>query len=448
MNSEYALIQLLLREPHQILHLHRKGFGKKHFKNVEFGKAFKLIYETYSGFASIPTSEQLKKVGIDKNKEEIPFTINYCAEQILEEFNKHKMMNLLVESGKLLISDGAKAAQQSLRDSQNLIDLEKTERSKNTTELNEEFLDSYEKKEKYRGKITGIATGFDILDKATMGLNPQWLVTIAGRNASYKTWVLVSWALNAWRNGNNVAIFSCEMSHLELKTRIHGLATDIQPTKIQKGTLEPWEKDKLIEHLKSTQEPPWGNLIINENPTSMHDVDADVLNINETTPLDIIFIDSAYRMNASGDSDVSRQASIARAAKNLAKKYNIPVAKANATDKTKDKTTSGGYFIHGTDAWNQDSDIVFSLNRPENYAVHNYSDFIMDKFRHGAPDHYILELNLSVPIIAQIDAELARSRIGLPMSLNTQRANASLDFSRESIVNFQNLLRNRSQDVL
>jgi replicative DNA helicase len=458
MNSEYALIKLLMTEPHQVLDLYRKGFRGKHFKNPEYGKAYRLIYKTQTEFSSIPTTEELKAIGVKIDSEPVPHTIKHCANQILEEYNKQEMRNTLLASGEALVKEGPTAAKKVLDSKNYLIDLEKSERSKDVTELSEEFLEKYNTRAQYKGNIIGVPTGFEIFDRDTMGLQNQWLITIAGRNASFKTWVLASWALNAWRKGFNVAIFSCEMSMHELLIRIHSLALNVTPSKVQYATMDSEEYARLKEHLKACEQAPWGKLIINDNPTSMSEVEVEIQNINETVPLDIVFIDSAYRMNASGDSDVSRQSNIARAAKNLAKKHNIPVvcsvqlnrdfAKANATDKTKDKTTSGGYFIHGTDAWNQDSDIVLALNRPENYNAHNYSDFITDKFRHGKPEDYILEINLAIPRIAQVDTDLAKSRITGVAPPATQRASQILTNAENALMEFRAELQNRRENGL
>ena len=178
------------------------------------------------------------------------------------------------------------------------------------------------------------------------------------------------------------------------------MATNRPPTKFLKGTLSDNEKEKFKQHLEISKNQPFGKLILNDNPVNMTEISDDISKINEVNPVDIIFIDSAYRMQGPGDSDTTRQAGIARAAKDLAKKYNVPVvctvqlnrdfAKANSTDKGKEKTTSGGHFVHGTDAWNQDSDIMLVLNQPEVYKPYDYLDFILQKFRHGQMDEYIL----------------------------------------------------------
>lgn len=442
MNNEHAIVQLLLQDPHQTVDLYRKGLRTKHFKNKEYGKAYKLVHDRHITFQSIPTDEELLRLNIKKENEKIPHTFEHLLKNIFDDYNKQLLKDTLVASAQLLTTEGADVASAFfLQGVSRLIKTGSNGRNTNASELNDDIWQTYLNREMYKGQITGIPTGFHIFDNHTMGLQPQWLVTIAGRNASFKTWVLTYWALSAWKKGNTVAIFSCEMSKKELATRIYVLDANVPPTKIQHGTMDDKELNRFQRGFKLTSLPPYGNLILNDDPLSMADVDAQCQAIQEIHPIDIIFIDSAYRMHGEGDSDVSRQRDIANQAKNLAKKYNVPVvctvqlnrdfAKANATDKTKDRTSSGGYYIYGTDGWNQDSDIVLMINRPENYIPYNYSDFILDKFRHGQQGiNYLLEINLLVPKIEQIDFETGKSRIQGTPPPSTTKGNQIMDAAK------------------
>jgi replicative DNA helicase len=460
MSSEYALIQLLLREPHQTIDLWRKGIRPKYFKNKKLGRAYKLIYDRHTNLRSLPAEEELIRLDVAIETEAIPQTITHLIELIVEEYNKTFMKDVIKASSEIIIEQGPQAAKDILLKGANLLfDIEKSERSKNITELNEELWNDYLYKVANKGKITGIPTGFHIFDNHTMGLQPQWLVTIAGRNGSFKTWVLTSWALNAFKRGNNVAIFSCEMSVNELALRVHAVGANIPPTKILRGTLDDVEQKLFNNHLNACKSTPYGSLMINDNPKSISDVDNMISEFNEKKPLDIVFIDSAYRMQGDGDSDTSRQTSIARAAKNLAKKYNIPIvctvqlnrdfAKANVN---KEKTASGGHYVYGTDAWNQDSDVVFSLHRPDIYIPYDFSDFILEKFRHGEQSiNYILEINLQIPKIEQIDAQAAKEKIvGLPPAA-MQKGQKIFDMAQETFTDNENAIFNEEivpNDVL
>lgn len=454
MNSEYALVRILLDKPTKVLELTKKGFKPVYLKNPGYRKLYKAIVDSYTKFKSSPTDEQIKACEVDIGNEEVTHTLEHLLDQIEYDYNLRHYRKLLQEGAQSLSEGELSKVIQILTEGPKYQAKLSEQRSRNSNINNcvDEFWVRYKIKEKFKGQIIGVPTGFKLLDEVTMGLQKQWLITISGRNASYKTWVLTSWALEAWSKGRNVVIFSCEMSEGELTNRVLALGADVPVTNVTLGNMTGQDMTRMQTFVKKMQEPPFGTLILNDNPTSIQEVDLQIETMMRETPLDIVFIDSAYRMRSDGDSEVVRQGNIARQSKDLAKKYDIPVvctvqlnrefAKANATDKSKSKTTSGGFFVYGTDAWNQDSDLVFSLNRPEDYEPFNYNDFIMDKFRHGRPENFILEINLDVPRITQVDSKVALARIVGAPSQTTIQGNSIIQNAADIVKNMKDLWSN------
>src|SRR3984893_12240153 len=71
------------------------------------------------------------------------------------------------------------------------------------------------------GKLTGISTGFKVLDEMTSGLNAGDLIIVAGRPSMGKTTLAVNIAENAaLGSGKSAAIFSMEMSAEALTLRM------------------------------------------------------------------------------------------------------------------------------------------------------------------------------------------------------------------------------------
>jgi replicative DNA helicase len=448
MNTEYALIKLLLDNPRDIIQLNRNGFRPNWFKNAQYKKVYNRILDSQIRLNSIPTKDELDELGFEEINEEVSYSLEKCVENIINNYNREYGKKISKQFGEALINKSPIEAKEMMADAiRKFADLGKAEKNKDINDLTEEVLAQYRRVKEHKGEITGVPTGFELLDSMTMGFQPTWLVTIMGRNASFKTWILIQWALHAWKLGYNIGFFSCEMGATEVANRIHALASNIQPTKVRHGNLEPDEEERFENHLMSCANKPFGKLIINDNPSSMLEIESIIEEQQEGEhPFDIIFVDSAYRMKSEGDSEVVKQGNIARNAKNLAKKFNIPVvcsiqanrefAKANSTEKTKDKTVSGGFFGYGTDAWNQDSDMIFLINRPENFAPFNYSEFIMDKYRHGSVENFILEINLNLPKIRQIDANEARSKVAGAPTQTTQDGEAILNSAQELTKDF------------
>lgn len=422
MNSEYSLIQLLLRSPNKIHQTKRMGVEGKIFKNKNYGLLYDKIFQTYTTFASIPTDEELATYEIEKTTEEISQTIEHLVSFVVNEYNRELLRVPLKEAAVLLMDKGANACLNRLANAaQKTINTSASSSSVSITEMNDAMREQYNDYVQHKGKIIGIPTGFDILDKHTRGLQPGWLSVIAGRNGAYKSWVLAAWVLNAWRSGKNIALFSFEMSTSELRNRINLLGAGISPDKYKVGELDNFEYSKLFESFFE-ETKSYGNLILNDSVVDMNDIESEIERMNSNFQLDLIAIDSVYRMSSAGESEVSRQKAIANASKNLAIRNKIPIActvqlnrefaKQNAAEKKSDTTIDGGYFIANTDAWNQDADLILTLHQPDAYKPYNYHNMMVTKFRHGQADiQYILECNAKVPIIHQIDTEEAKARI-------------------------------------
>ena len=101
---------------------------------------------------------------------------------------------------------------------------------------------------KNQGKVLGTPTGFKDLDDVLNGLQKSNLVIIAARPAMGKT----AFALNiaqqsAVSGGSSVLIFSLEMSKEQLGQRLLSSQSRVEMTKLQRGTLDKkdWERVNL-----------------------------------------------------------------------------------------------------------------------------------------------------------------------------------------------------------
>ena len=93
--------------------------------------------------------------------------------------------------------------------------------------------------------LVGTPSGFTKLDRLTSGWQKSELIIIAARPSMGKTAFALSMARNmAIDHGKNVAIFSCEMSSIQLVNRLIIAETDIPGDKIKNGRLteEEWKQ--------------------------------------------------------------------------------------------------------------------------------------------------------------------------------------------------------------
>lgn len=100
--------------------------------------------------------------------------------------------------------------------------------------------------------VIGVPSGFTKLDRLTSGWQKAELVIIAARPSMGKTAFALSMARNmAIDYGRKVAIFSCEMSSIQLVNRLIVAETDIPADKIKNGRLTEEEWKQLDTRRKS-----------------------------------------------------------------------------------------------------------------------------------------------------------------------------------------------------
>ena len=96
-------------------------------------------------------------------------------------------------------------------------------------------------------KMTGVPTGFHLLDDKTGGLNKANLVILAARPGMGKTSLALNIAQNAARYGDaKVAVFSLEMSKEEIANRIWFSEAQIENSKIRNNDMQPEDWSQLV----------------------------------------------------------------------------------------------------------------------------------------------------------------------------------------------------------
>ena len=253
--------------------------------------------------------------------------------------------------------------------------------------------------------LSGLETGFRELDKLTSGWQNSDLIIIAARPAMGKTAFVLSMAKNMAVNLNiPTAIFSLEMSNLQLVNRLISNACEVEGEKIKSGRLLPNDWDKLMAGVKPLYNAP---LFIDDTPSlSIFELRTKARRLVREHGVKILIIDYLQLMNASGMKFGSREqevSMISRNLKQLAKELNIPIialsqlnrsVESRGTDSNSKRPQLSDLRESG--AIEQDADIVCFIHRPE-YYLHSGEDaegndirglalFIVAKHRSGKVD--------------------------------------------------------------
>ncbi len=251
--------------------------------------------------------------------------------------------------------------------------------------------------------ISGVPTGFHALDKLTSGWQRSDMIVIAARPAMGKTAFVLSMARNtAVDHGKGVAIFSLEMSAVQLVKRLIASETRLSAEKLRKGDLREHEFQQLHSRITKLATAP---IFIDDTPgISVFDLRAKCRRLKMQHNIDMVIIDYLQLMTAGsskgGNGNREQEIStISRSIKEIAKELNIPVIALSQLSRSVEQR--GGdkrpvlSDLRESGAIEQDADIVSFIYRPEYYGLMvddegnsnaGIGEIIVAKHRNGALD--------------------------------------------------------------
>ena len=281
---------------------------------------------------------------------------------------------------------------------------------KDVTQINPVIKDAMEMLQKaalQKEGLSGLRTGFEGLDKMTSGWQNSDLIIIAARPAMGKTAFVLSMAKNiAVDYRNPVALFSLEMSNVQLVNRLIANVCEIPSEKIKSGQLANYEWQQLDYKLKNLMDAP---LYVDDTPSlSVFELRTKARRLVREHGVRIIIIDYLQLMNASGMAFGSRQeevSTISRSLKGLAKELNIPIIALSQLNRgVESREGIDGKRPQLSDlresgAIEQDADMVCFIHRPEYYKIYQddrgndlrgMAEIVIAKHRNGAVGEVLL----------------------------------------------------------
>ena len=259
--------------------------------------------------------------------------------------------------------------------------------------------------------LSGIATGFDKLDKITSGWQPSDLIILAARPGMGKTAFVLSMARNvAIDFGHPVALFSLEMSSVQLITRLISSETGLSSEKLRTGKLEQFEWEQLSIKVKNLEKAP---LFIDDTPSlSIFDLRAKSRRLASQHGIKLVIVDYLQLMTAGGSNGKgggNREqeiSTISRNLKALAKELSVPVIALSQLSRAVESRPGHKRpllsDLRESGAIEQDADIVSFIYRPEYYKLEEWDDeessdtkgqaeFIIAKHRNGSLENVRLK---------------------------------------------------------
>ncbi|MBQ9361905.1 MAG: replicative DNA helicase, partial [Bacteroidaceae bacterium] len=292
-----------------------------------------------------------------------------------------------------------------------LFELSRSNIKKDFTQIDPVIKEAYELLKKAAARedgLSGLSSGFDKLDKITSGWQNSDLIIIAARPAMGKTAFVLSMAKNmAVDQKIPVAMFSLEMSNVQLVNRLIVNVCEITGEKIKSGQLAPYEWEQLDTKITELLHAPF---YIDDTPSlSVFELRTKARRLVRDYGVKVIIIDYLQLMNASGMYYNSRQeevSTISRSLKGLAKELNIPIIALSQLNRSVEQRVGNSENnsdskrpqlsdLRESGAIEQDADMVCFIHRPEYYKIYKDSygndlrgiaEIIIAKHRNGAVD--------------------------------------------------------------
>ncbi|MCG8463676.1 MAG: replicative DNA helicase [Xanthomonadales bacterium] len=268
-------------------------------------------------------------------------------------------------------------------------------RRSNFISIQDALKDAFAKLEELQGssgEITGLATGFNDLDRKTAGLQPGDLIIVAGRPSMGKTTFSVNMAENAAiRHKVPVVIFSMEMSALQLVMRMFSSLGQINQTRIRTGKLEDLDWPNLTSAMTMLQGT---HIFIDETPgLSPSEMRARARRLKREHDIGLVVVDYLQLMQVpdSRENRATEISEISRSLKALAKELHVPVIALSQLNRSLEQRPNKRPVmadLRESGAIEQDADLILFIYRDEVYnddsASKGKAEIIVGKHRNGS----------------------------------------------------------------
>jgi len=241
--------------------------------------------------------------------------------------------------------------------------------------------------------LRGVPSGFTEIDRVTAGFQRSDLIILASRPGMGKTALALTIARNVAIDFNRpVAIFSLEMSSIQLVTRLISSEAQLPAEKLRKGQLENYEWEQLNAKISRLID---ANLFIDDTPAlTIFELRAKCRRLKAQHNIEMIIVDYLQLMVGQTDGRGNREqeiSHISRSLKALSKELDVPILALSQLSRAVE--TRGGSKkpilsdLRESGAIEQDADLVMFIYRPEYYKI--------DQDEEGNPTAGIAEISIA-----------------------------------------------------
>ncbi|GAA2680173.1 replicative DNA helicase [Actinoplanes palleronii] len=357
--------------------------------------------------AALADSGDLQRIGgvpyLHTLIESVPTAAN--ASYYARIVSERAILRRVVEAGTKIVQLGYGAGGNGGRDVDDIVDLAQ-QAIYDVTEkrVSEDFaalgdmlqptLDEIEAVGASGGVMSGVPTGFADLDRLLNGLHAGQLIIVAGRPGLGKSTASMDFARNAAiRHGHASAIFSLEMSKIEMVMRLLSAEARVPLHTLRSGQLSDDDWTKLARRMGEISEAP---IFVDDTPNmNLMEIRAKARRLKQRHNLKLLVIDYLQLMSSPKKTESRQQevSELSRGLKLLAKEIECPVIGVSQLNRGPEQRTDKRpqlSDLRESGSIEQDADVVILLHRDDYYDKESpragEADFIVAKHRNGPTD--------------------------------------------------------------
>jgi replicative DNA helicase len=334
--------------------------------------------------------------------------VDHHAKIIAQKYIQRELIRVAVEIQKQAYDDGIDVLDLLNFSENSIFKLAEGNIKSETVKIEQVLTKAIERIEeaaKREDNLSGIPSGFTSLDRVTAGWQPSDLIIIAARPSMGKTAFILSMARNMAVNFKvPLAIFSLEMSTLQLVNRLIAAETELSSEILRTGKLRDYEWEQLEIKVKNLYDAP---IFIDDTPAiTLFELRAKCRRLKTQHNIQMVIIDYLQLMTGTPETRGNREqevSTISRGLKALAKELDIPVIALSQLNRSVEMRSGEKRpqlsDLRESGAIEQDADLVLFIHRPEKYGLiedgrgnstKGLAEIIIAKHRNGA----ITDVNL------------------------------------------------------
>ena len=265
-------------------------------------------------------------------------------------------------------------------------------------EMVQPSIDRLDALSKSEGGITGVASGFEDLDKLTAGLQAGDLIVIAGRPSMGKTTLALNIAENA-AIGHDLAtgVFSMEMPKEQVAMRMIGSIGRVNQSHLRSGRLTEDDWTRINSAGSMMSHAP---IFIDDAPgLTPIEVRARSRRLKREHGLGMVVVDYLQLMQVGGsiENRATEISEISRSLKSLARELNVPVVALSQLNRSVEQRNDKRPVmsdLRESGAIEQDADVIIFIYREEVYDSETprkgVAEIIIGKQRNGPTGTFLL----------------------------------------------------------